>query len=118
MAVAAGESGPLITMSGEADLTDAGQIRDVLTAQLASGATYLTIDAAGLTFADSGAVSVLTGTAKTLKELGGRLILLRPQSNLVRTLTILGADQMFTVRAATGIVPGPEGHAEGSQPTG
>jgi hypothetical protein len=53
-----------------------------------------------------------------LKELGGRLILLRPQSNLVRTLTILGADQMFTVRAATGIVPGPEGHAEGSQPTG
>lgn len=118
MAVAAGESGPLITMSGEADLTDAGQIREVITAQLAGGAMCLTIDAAGLTFADSGAISVLTGTAKTLKELGGRLILLRPRSDLVRTLTILGADQVFTIRAAAGIAPEPEGRAEGGQPTG
>lgn len=58
-AVAAGESGPLITMSGEADLTDASQLREVIAAQLADGAVYLTIDVAGLTYADSGAISIL-----------------------------------------------------------
>jgi anti-sigma B factor antagonist len=114
MAVAAGECGPLITMSGEADLADAAQLREVITAQLADGALYLTIDAAGLTFADSGAIGVLTGTAKSLKELGGGVILLHPQSHLIRVLTILGADQVFTILPATDISPEPEGHGEGS----
>lgn len=104
MAVAAGDSGPLITMSGEADIASTGQLREVLTAQLASGAIYLTIDAAGLSFADSGAVSVLIGTAKSLNDLGGGLVLLHPQSNVVRVLTILGADRVITIRAANGPV--------------
>ena len=104
MAVTAGDSGPLITMSGEADIASADQLREVLTTQLASGAIYLTIDAAGLSFADSGAVSILIGTAESLNDLGGALILLHPQGNVVRVLTILGADQVLTIRAATGSV--------------
>lgn len=97
VSVAAGEPGPVITLSGEADITNTAQLSDVITAQLASGAVYLTIDAAGLSFADSTSIGVLAGAARALRELGGGLILLRPRSNLVRTLTLLGADQMLTI---------------------
>lgn len=97
VSVAAGEAGPVITLSGEADITNTAQLSDVITAQLASGSVYLTIDAADLSFADSMSIGVLTGAARTLRELGGGLILLRPRSNLVRILELLGADQMLTI---------------------
>jgi len=97
----AGDAGPVIVLAGEADVTNAEQLRDVIDAQLASGAVYLTIDAAGLTFADSGAIRILAGTGKTLKELGGGLVLLRPRKTLLRTLTLLGVDQLITIQAAT-----------------
>lgn len=111
VSVATGESGPIITLSGEADATKAARLREVITAQLASGTVYLTIDAAELRFADSMSIGVLTGAAKTLKELGGGLVLLRPQAALVRTLALLGADQMLTIHAATDIAHDPEGDA-------
>ena len=99
VSVAAGDSGPIITLSGEADVSNATQLRDVITAQLATGTVYLTINMAELSFADSYSIGILTGAAKTLKELGGRLVLLRPQKALVRTLTLLGADQVLTIHA-------------------
>lgn len=114
--VAAGEPGPMITLSGEADLTSAAQLSDVITTQLASGTIYLTIDAAGLSFADSISIGVLAGAANALKELGGSLILLCPQSTVVRTLTLLGADQVITIRAATDIAHEPKDDA--GPPTG
>lgn len=96
-----GDAGPVLVLAGEADVTNAEQLRDVIGAQLASGAVYLTIDAAGLSFADSRAIGILAGTAKTLKELGGGLVLLRPREILLRTMTLLGVDQVITIQAAT-----------------
>jgi anti-sigma B factor antagonist len=97
VSVAAGECGPLVSLAGEADVTTAAQLTDVITAQLATGTLYLTVDTAELSFADSMTISILTGAARTLKELGGRLVLLRPQSQLIRVLAILGADQVLTI---------------------
>jgi anti-anti-sigma factor len=99
----AGDAGPILVLAGEADVTNAEQLRDVLGAQLASGAVYLTIDAAWLSFADSGAIGILAGAAKTLKELGGGLVLLRPRKALIRTMTLLGVDQVMTIQAATDV---------------
>lgn len=98
LSVTAGESGPLIIMSGEADASNAAELSDVIAAQLAGGTACLTVDAAELSFADSMAVSVLTGAARTMKKLGGDLVLLRAQGQLLRVLTILGADQVLTIR--------------------
>jgi anti-anti-sigma factor len=109
VSVTAGDSGPIITLAGEADVTNAGQLHDVITAQLATGTVYLTIDAAELSFADSRSIGILTGAAKTLKELGGGLVLLRPQRALVRTLTLLGADRVLTIHPATDITHEPKG---------
>ena len=99
--VAAGISGPVIVLSGEADLTCAGQLSALITAQLSGGTRQLTIDVSGLRFADSASIRVLVLAAKTLKERGGSLVLLCPQQHMTRLLALTGAEQMFTIRAET-----------------
>ena len=76
---------------------------------------HLTIDVSGLRFADSASVRVLVLAARTLKERGGGLVLLRPQHGVARLLDITGADQMITVRGETEVTPEPE-QREGTAP--
>lgn len=45
--VAAGDSGPLITLSGEADITNAAELSELVTGQLSGGTLHLTIDTSG-----------------------------------------------------------------------
>lgn len=99
VSVAAGESGPVITLSGEADMATATQLSAPITAVLARGTRCLTIDASELSFADSMSVRILVLAAKTLKERGGGLVLLHPQSAVARILEIMCADQVITIRA-------------------
>jgi anti-anti-sigma factor len=69
----------------------------------------LTIDVSGLRFADCASIRSLVLAAGTLKERGGRLVLLDPQPPVAKTLALLGADQMLTIRGGT---PGkPESEA-------
>jgi anti-anti-sigma regulatory factor len=50
---------------------------------------------------------VLVLAARTLKERGGGLVLLRPQHGVARMLEITGADQMIAVRGDTGVTSEP-----------
>jgi anti-anti-sigma factor len=97
--VADGESGPVITLAGEADTTSVAQLSALITVQLSSGTRHLTIDVSGLSFADSATIQALVLAAKTLKERGGTLVLLRPQPTVARVLALTGAEQVFTIRA-------------------
>ena len=106
--VSAGESGPVITLSGETDITTVAELSELVTAQLSGGTLHLTIDVSGLSFADSASVRVLVIAARTLKKRGGGLVLLRPQHGVARMLEITGADQMITVRGETEVTPQPE----------
>ena len=106
--VSAGESGPVIRLSGEADLTTVAELSELVTAQLSGGTRHLTIDASGLSFADLASVRVLVLAAGTLQQRGGGLVLLRPQRVLARMLEIMGADQMITIRGETEATPEPE----------
>lgn len=106
--VAAGESGPLIVLSGEADVTNTPQLSAVLDGQLASGTQYLTVDVTGLSFADTSSIRTLLLAARTLRQRGGELVLLRPQQALARMLEILGAEQMLAIRDETEAAPEPE----------
>jgi anti-sigma B factor antagonist len=99
--VAAGESGPVITLSGETDITTVAELSELVTAQLAGGTLHLTIDASGLSFADSASVRVLVLAARTLQQRGGGLVLLHPQRPLARMLGIMGAGQMIMIRGET-----------------
>ena len=109
--VAAGMSGPVVILSGETDLTSAGQLSALITAQLSGGTRQLTLDVSGLRFADTASIRTLVLAAKTLKERGGSLVLLRPQQAMARLLDLLGAAQMFTIRGETHGEPGSEDRA-------
>ncbi len=100
--VTAGESGPVVRLSGEADLTTVAQLGDALNAQVTAGARILTVDLSGLRFADSASVATLVRAAQRLKDQGGRLELMNPQPAVARTLSLLGVDQALAVRAAPG----------------
>ena len=105
--VSAGESGPLIVLSGETDIATVAELSELVTAQLAGGTVHLTIDVSGLSFADSASVRVLVIAARTLKERGGGLVLLRPQHGVARMPEVTGADQMMTVRGESEVTPEP-----------
>ena len=109
--VAAGISGPVVILSGEADLTSAGQLSALIAAQLSGGTRQLTVDVSDLRFADTASIRTLVLAARTLKERGGSLLLLRPQEAMARVLDLLGAAQMFTIREEIHGEPGSEDRA-------
>jgi anti-sigma B factor antagonist len=106
--VSAGESGPVITLSGEVDITTAAELNELITGQLAEATQQLTIDVVGLDFADTAAIRVLLIAARRLRQRGGGLVLLRPQRALARVLEILGADEVVEIRGETEAGPEPE----------
>jgi anti-anti-sigma factor len=106
--VAAGEAGPVVVLSGEADLRSAGRLSELLTSQLAAGAVRLLVDVSGLSFADSASVRALVLAGRTLRERGGVLVLVRPQPVVMRVLELLGADQVIQVQGAAAGEPGVE----------
>ncbi len=105
--IAAGEAGPLITLSGSVDITNLAELSEVLTDPRVSETAHLTIDASGLSSADSMAARALALTAKVLKERGGGMVLLHPQQPLVRVLELTGADRMMTIRPESGTATEP-----------
>jgi anti-sigma B factor antagonist len=107
-AVAAGRSGPVITLTGETDLASVAELSALLSGQLAGGTRELTIDASGLRFADTASIRALMLAARTLNERGGRLVLLHPQQPVATMLELLGADDMFTIVRETPGQPEPE----------
>ncbi len=94
----AGESGPVLVLSGEADVMSAGQLSEFLAAHLSGRAGEVVVDVSGLRFADSASVRVLVLAGKTLRERGGTLVLLRPQPPVARVLELMGADELLAVR--------------------
>ena len=98
IAVAGGEAGPVLTLSGEADLTTVAELTEALTAQLANGARHLTVDLSRLRFADSAVIRELVLADRTLKQRGGGLALAHPQPVVARALSMLGVDQRIEVR--------------------
>jgi stage II sporulation protein AA (anti-sigma F factor antagonist) len=102
----------VIALFGETDMTTVAQLSELVTGQLADGTRHLTIDASGLSFADSASVRVLVLAARTLQKRGGGLVLLRPQTGLARVLELMGAGQAITIRGETAVTPEPEATAE------
>ena len=109
--VTAGESGPVLMLSGEADITTLAQLENALSAQLAAGAGILTVDLSGLGFADSATIGALVRAARTLKSQGRRLNLASPQPALARMLALLGVDKVVPIRDdAPSHAPAPGWH--------
>jgi anti-sigma B factor antagonist len=108
ISVAAGAPGPVVTLSGEADVTTVAEFSETLTAQLTSDARHLTVDLSGLRFADSAVIRELVMAGRKLKDRRGGLVLANPQPAVARALSLLGVDQAIEVRDATTAGADPE----------
>lgn len=73
VSVTDGEGGPLLVLSGEADLTTLGQLNSALDAQLHNGVSRLTVDLSGLKYADSASITALVRAGRALCAKGGEL---------------------------------------------
>lgn len=93
-----GADGPVVMLSGEADTTTAALLREMLEAQLDTGARLVTVDASGLSFLDSASLRVLVLAARVLQERHGTLVFARPQPLVARMLEITGADRILEVQ--------------------
>lgn len=98
ISVVDGESGPVVFLAGEADLTTLDQLNSALDKQLWAEPRCLTIDLSRLEFADSATIAALLLTARTLRDQGGRLELRNPQPTVARVLQLTGVDKALSVR--------------------
>ncbi len=112
LSIADGDWCPVITLAGQADITTAGQLAELITAQLSRGVAHLVVDAGELSFADSMAIRTLVLAALTLKDRGGGMTLLHPQPPVARALALVGADQVVTIDGERGIEGAQEAAAE------
>ena len=85
-------------LSGESDVSAAAELTAALTIQVAVGVRHLTVDLAGLRFADSASIQAFVQADRALKASGGALELAAPQPTVARVLSLLGVDQFITVR--------------------
>ena len=92
----------------EADITAATELSELITGQLPDETQRLTINVAGLDFADTAGIRVFLVAATRLRERGGDLVLLRPQRALTRVLEIVGADEVIAIQGKTDDAPEPE----------
>jgi anti-anti-sigma factor len=107
--VAAGASGPLIVLSGVADISTIAQLSGVITSQLSEITRQLMIDVSDLRFADSAAIALLLLVARTLKGQGGTMVLIWPQPAVARAVTLADLGQIIMIQGRTPRTPELEG---------
>jgi anti-sigma B factor antagonist len=93
----AGEPYTLIMLSGEADVTNSDQLRDLLDTEVARQPGHVVIDLSGVSFMDSSALHALLRANRALGRSGGVLSLVAPQEAVARVLTLTAADRLVPV---------------------
>lgn len=101
VSVASAESGPVLVLAGEADVTSVERLDQALAAQLAGQAVQLTIDATDLRYVDSAAMRMLMTAAMKARTQDGGVTLLNPQPPVARMLDLLCADQVLSIRGGS-----------------
>ena len=89
-----------LRLTGEIDMSSAEQLRDALLSAARHLGSTLRIDMAGVTFMDSTGLAVLIFTQRRVSEEGGRLILDRPSSQVLRVLQVSGTDRLLEIEVA------------------
>ena len=96
-AESAGDPYTLVTLDGEADVTNSAALWEALQGQLASQPRTLVIDLARLRFMDSSALHVILRATRAMDRHGGVLALARHQDTVARMLSLTAADQLIPV---------------------
>ncbi len=85
--------GTIAAVSGEIDLSSAGELGGRLSAVVAAAPQTLVIDLTGVTFLDSSGLRLLLRLKRELLEYGGKLVVVPGGSRVARLFELTGADQ-------------------------
>lgn len=88
--------GTTLVLEGEVDAYTAPQLREKLL-PLCREKKRVTLDLSGVVYMDSTGLGVLIGAYKSLKSSSGRLVLVRPNSRLLRLFHITGLSEIFEI---------------------
>ena len=83
-------------------MTAVARLSAVLAAHARGAARQVTVDVAGLRFADSASIRELIWAHRVMRERGGRLVLAGPQPAVAKSLRLLGVAGMLAVRPGVG----------------
>jgi anti-sigma B factor antagonist len=90
-----GEQRVVVRLTGDLDVSNRDQLREVLAAMLEIGPRHVIVDLSGLRFADCAGLSVLIAVHGWLAERGHALTVTAPQPIVRRLLMITGMDAVF-----------------------
>ena len=93
----AGEPYTLVEIVGEADVTNADELRRLLEEEVSQQPRTLIVDLSGLRFMDSSALHALLLVNRALDRQGGVLALVSPQAAVAKILRLTTADRLIPV---------------------
>ncbi|MFJ3714394.1 STAS domain-containing protein [Streptomyces sp. NPDC090057] len=93
-------AGPVLYVAGELDHAQAAMLRQELDSLTLRPGQCLDIDLSGLEFCDSTGITVLLSARQQAEAADAGIVLTAVPPHLLRILTIVGLDQVFTIRPA------------------
>ena len=89
----------LISLAGDFDLHSGPEFERRVLEALGRGASDLLIDLSEVSFIDSTTIGILMRTRKRLAPLGGRVLIVTSDRNILRLFEITALDRMFEIYA-------------------
>jgi anti-sigma B factor antagonist len=87
----------LIALAGDFDLHSGPEFERRVLEALGRGASELLIDLSEVSFIDSTTIGILMRTRKRLAPLGGRVLVVTSDRNILRLFEITALDRMFEI---------------------
>jgi anti-sigma B factor antagonist len=91
------EQATTLAVTGEVDLSTAGELAEAGVAALAAGAAVVIVDLSGVTFLDSTGLAALVTINNQARNGGATLIIARPRARVRHLFRITGLDMAFTI---------------------
>ena len=87
----------VIDLKGEVDLYTAPEFKQHLLKQIEQGVLKIIVDFTDTTFIDSTTLGVLVGGVKRLRPVGGQLVLVCSDRNIIKIFEITGLHRVFDI---------------------
>jgi len=92
-----GEETAVLSLTGEVDVANAGQVRNSALKLMSTGIKHLVVDLNATEYMDSTGLGTLVGLLKRMKESGGEVVIAVAQPRVKRLFEITGLTQVFRI---------------------
>ncbi|MFF8019443.1 anti-sigma factor antagonist [Streptomyces sp. NPDC007929] len=95
-------TGPVLHVAGDLDYDQAPELRDRLDRLALAPGQRLVLELSGLAFCDSSGITALLAARQHALAAEADVVLAAVPANLLRVLTLVGLDRVFTLRPDVG----------------